>query len=212
MLNNLGAEKENTEMKSISSSSKKLDNTKGLVNNIVNLKSPPKRRLNFYEGTPTKNFINSLEASPQKIYKGKNSERLCLSEIGDTTENIVLRSSPRKFSLAEINKEGSNCSPKAIKSIQSKYSIEIKTPTKVIREETVVRRSPRKLQFDVESKDVLSVVKTVFESSKNFKPSEESSFPLHQKLLICSLLLMIKKGKKKDLTVGKVSNFFFENH
>lgn len=67
------------------------------------------------------------------------------------------------------------------------------------------RKSPRKLNFNVNSKDVLSVVKDIYGTSKNFKACDDSSFPLHQKLVICTLLLVMKKGKSKDLNVGRVS-------
>lgn len=34
---------------------------------------------------------------------------------------------------------------------------------------------------------------------------EQSTFPLQQKLLLCSLLLILNKGRNKDVTVGRVS-------
>lgn len=182
-----------------------------LVSEMIDgAKSPPKRKLNLSDESPKKKSVDSFEASPQKLMKFNNSERLCLTKpesnemSANHDGNTVLRRSPRKLkSFNDANGEIVETSDSK-RNLKSRILVEDNLWTD--RENNgVVRRSPRKLNFDVNSKDVLAVVKNVFGPSKNFKSNEESCFPLHQKLLICALLLVIKKGKKKDANIGKVS-------
>lgn len=56
----------------------------------------------------------------------------------------------------------------------------------------------------VDLKDVITVLNGVYGGSQNIE-KEESTFPLQQKLLLCSLLLILNKGRNKDITVGRVS-------
>lgn len=75
------------------------------------------------------------------------------------------------------------------------------------------RRSPRKQLFvepqnlprkeAIHANDVMSVVKLMYGSARNLR-TEESAFPLHQKLLISTLLLILTKGKNKNVSIGKV--------
>lgn len=53
-------------------------------------------------------------------------------------------------------------------------------------------------------KEVITVLNGIYGGSQNIE-KEESTFPLQQKLLLCSLLLILNKGRNKDVTVGKVS-------
>lgn len=56
----------------------------------------------------------------------------------------------------------------------------------------------------VDLKDVITVLNGVYGGSQNIE-KEENTFPLQQKLLLCSLLLILNKGRNKDVTVGRVS-------
>lgn len=56
----------------------------------------------------------------------------------------------------------------------------------------------------VDLKDVITVLNGIYGGSQNIE-KEESTFPLQQKLLLCSLLLILNKGRNKDITVGRVS-------
>lgn len=51
-------------------------------------------------------------------------------------------------------------------------------------------------------KDVLAVLNLVYGGTQTM--TEEYSFPLQQKLVLCSLILILNKGKNKDVTVAKV--------
>lgn len=70
------------------------------------------------------------------------------------------------------------------------------------------RISPKKQQSVVEKqvdlKEVITVLNGVYGGSRNIE-KEESTFPLQQKLLLCSHLLILNKGRNKDVTVGRVS-------
>lgn len=67
---------------------------------------------------------------------------------------------------------------------------------------------PKKQQSAVDQpvdlKEVITVLNGIYGGSQNIE-KEESTFPLQQKLLLCSLLLILNKGRNKDVTVGKVS-------
>ncbi|KYM93090.1 Cell division control protein 6 like protein [Atta colombica] len=55
----------------------------------------------------------------------------------------------------------------------------------------------------VDLKEVVTVLNGVYGGIQNLS-NEQDTFPLQQKLLICSLLLILNKGKNKDITVGKL--------
>jgi cell division control protein 6 len=70
------------------------------------------------------------------------------------------------------------------------------------------RKSPRK-NPDVGSvtvKEVMSVLNNVYGTSQSLVTDSDESFPLQQKVLVSTLLLILKKGHNKDITVGKVQN------
>jgi len=57
----------------------------------------------------------------------------------------------------------------------------------------------------VDLKEVVTVLNGVYGGTQNLK-EEQDTFPLQQKLLICSLLLILNKGRNKNVTVGGVSS------
>ncbi|XP_028132368.1 cell division control protein 6 homolog [Diabrotica virgifera virgifera] len=60
----------------------------------------------------------------------------------------------------------------------------------------------------VDLKQVLTVLNSVYGTSQNLDDNTEDSFPLQQKIIICSLLLMLKKNKSKDVTIGKLHEVY----
>ncbi|XP_072393403.1 cell division control protein 6 homolog [Diabrotica undecimpunctata] len=60
----------------------------------------------------------------------------------------------------------------------------------------------------VDLKQVLTVLNSVYSTSQNLDDHTEDSFPLQQKIIICSLLLMLKKNKSKDITIGKLHEVY----
>ncbi|XP_011695267.1 PREDICTED: cell division control protein 6 homolog isoform X1 [Wasmannia auropunctata] len=55
----------------------------------------------------------------------------------------------------------------------------------------------------VDLKEVVTVINKVYGGTQNLN-KEQDTFPLQQKLLICSLLLILNKGRNKDITVGRL--------
>ncbi|KAJ8670553.1 hypothetical protein QAD02_001812 [Eretmocerus hayati] len=56
-------------------------------------------------------------------------------------------------------------------------------------------------------KEVQSVLNGVYGGSVNVD-SEESSFPLQQKILLCSLMLILNEGKNKDITIARLHRVY----
>ncbi|EFN77760.1 Cell division control protein 6-like protein [Harpegnathos saltator] len=57
----------------------------------------------------------------------------------------------------------------------------------------------------VELKEVLAVLNGVYGSTQNFN---KDMFPIQQKLLLCSLLLILNKGRNKDITAGRLHEVY----
>lgn len=55
---------------------------------------------------------------------------------------------------------------------------------------------------------VVSVLNNVYGTCQNLQEDVDESVPLQQKVLLCSLILMLKKGKNKDVTVGKLHEVY----
>ncbi|KAK7790202.1 hypothetical protein R5R35_002965 [Gryllus longicercus] len=73
--------------------------------------------------------------------------------------------------------------------------------------------SPRKkTNGSVHLKIVMDVLNSVYGTSqslcKSNEGSDEDNFPLQHKLLVCTLLLLLKKGKTKDVSVGKLHEVY----
>ncbi|XP_063980158.1 cell division control protein 6 homolog [Diachasmimorpha longicaudata] len=71
--------------------------------------------------------------------------------------------------------------------------------------------SPKKVapstEKPVDLKEVVAVLNGVYGGSQNIE-KEEDTFPLQQKLLLCSLMLILNKGRNKDVTVGKLHEVY----
>lgn len=60
----------------------------------------------------------------------------------------------------------------------------------------------------VELKQVLEVLNEVYGGSKKIESDVEDGFPLQQKLILCSLMLMLTKGKIKEIVMGKLHDVY----
>lgn len=60
----------------------------------------------------------------------------------------------------------------------------------------------------VEIKQVMQVLNQVYGSSQTFGDDLEDTFPLQQKILICTILLILKRDKNKDITVGRLHTVY----
>ncbi|KAL0273883.1 UNVERIFIED_CONTAM: hypothetical protein PYX00_006458 [Menopon gallinae] len=177
------------------------------------------------------------ESADKSLAKKIDPKAINASVLTDFLKMNDCRRSPRKLNTTPVKISGSESkhgnensgrapflSPKhlfadegegedgVLREIDPNRSVQNWSPGKVA---SGRRESPRKHpsrgqnEFSVDSKDVLSVVKNIYGSSKSLKSvGEDSSFPLHQKILICTFLLISKKGKAKDLNVGKLHQVY----
>lgn len=56
----------------------------------------------------------------------------------------------------------------------------------------------------VEMRQVMNVLQNVYSTANTLDDDNGDSFPLQQKVLICTLLLMLTNGKNKDITVSRL--------
>nr|ALO23489.1 Cdc6 [Locusta migratoria] len=67
-------------------------------------------------------------------------------------------------------------------------------------------RSPRKSTGGVDIKLVMDVLNNIYGTSQTL--NEESAFPIQQKVLVCTLLLLLKTGPKKDISLAKLHEVY----
>lgn len=61
----------------------------------------------------------------------------------------------------------------------------------------------------VDLKHVVGVLNSVYGTSNNLNNEDgEDSFPLQQKIVVCTLLLIIKQARNKDVTIGKLHDVY----
>lgn len=60
----------------------------------------------------------------------------------------------------------------------------------------------------VEIKQVMQVLNQVYGASQTFGDDLEDTFPLQQKILICTILLILKRDKNKDINVGRLHTVY----
>lgn len=68
-----------------------------------------------------------------------------------------------------------------------------------------LKKQTESTEMLIDLKEVISVLNGVYGGTQNLE-KEQDTFPLQQKLLLCSLLLILNKGKNKDVTIGRVSS------
>ncbi|KAK0180380.1 hypothetical protein PV327_006024 [Microctonus hyperodae] len=69
------------------------------------------------------------------------------------------------------------------------------------------KKNPPVTEKPVDLKEVVSVLNGVYGGSQNIEPDEDA-FPLQQKLLLCSLMLILNKSRNKDVTVSKLHQVY----
>lgn len=60
----------------------------------------------------------------------------------------------------------------------------------------------------VEIKQVMQVLNQVYGAAQTLGDDLEDTFPLQQKILICTILLILKRDKNKDITVGRLYGIY----
>lgn len=70
-----------------------------------------------------------------------------------------------------------------------------------------VEQKPQEEQ-KIQLKEVVSVLNAVYGNAQKFGDELDESFPVQQKILICTLLLMIKHDKNKNITIGRLHEIY----
>ncbi|KAL6424147.1 hypothetical protein ACFW04_009782 [Cataglyphis niger] len=70
-----------------------------------------------------------------------------------------------------------------------------------LKQETEITEKP------VDLKEVVTILNGVYGGTQNID-QEQDTFPLQQKLLLCSLLLILNKGRNKDVTIGRLHEVY----
>lgn len=65
-----------------------------------------------------------------------------------------------------------------------------------------------KCDRSVEIKHVMDVLNNVYGAAQNMSDDTDDSFPLQQKITVCSLLLILKKARNKDVTLGRLHEVY----
>ncbi|XP_011179621.2 cell division control protein 6 homolog [Zeugodacus cucurbitae] len=60
----------------------------------------------------------------------------------------------------------------------------------------------------VQVTQVAEVLNKVYGASQNLQEDIEDSFPLQQKIVLCSLMLMLRKERNKDITIGRLHEVY----
>lgn len=64
------------------------------------------------------------------------------------------------------------------------------------------------IESKIQLKEVMSVLNTVYGCSQTLGDEMDDAFPLQQKILICTMLLIIKNDKNKDITIGRLHDVY----
>lgn len=121
----------------------------------------------------------------------------------------------RVIEIAEAEKRR-NIKELDMKKIESAFNEEQKTKENSSPEEQETKESDSAAQAlpppdlssgKVQIKEVLSVLNNVYGTSQLDEGLDES-FPLQQKILICTMLLIIKHDKNKDITTGRLQDIY----
>lgn len=67
---------------------------------------------------------------------------------------------------------------------------------------------PPKEETKIQLKEVVSVLNSVYGNAQTFGDDVDDAFPLQQRILICTLLLIIKHDKNKVITVGRLHDVY----
>lgn len=54
----------------------------------------------------------------------------------------------------------------------------------------------------------MDVLSSVYGAAQNMNDDTDDSFPLQQKITVCSLLLILKKARNRDVTLGKLHEVY----
>lgn len=141
-------------------------------------------------------FKSRLEQSGVSDLFPPAAIQLLAAKVSSVSGDIrrALNIGKRVVELAELEKKKN---AKTIDVAQFDALLEDKPETEPAKEET-------KIQL----KEVVSVLNTVYGNAQTFGDDVDDAFPLQQRILICTLLLIIKHDKNKVITVGRLHDVY----
>lgn len=75
-------------------------------------------------------------------------------------------------------------------------------------EDIITKEEPKKDEEKIELKEVVGVLNAVYGTTKTLGDELDDAFPLQQKILICTMLLIMKHDKNKDITIGRLHDVY----
>lgn len=141
-------------------------------------------------------FKSRLEESGVSDFFPPAAIQLLAAKVSSVSGDIrrALNIGKRVVELAELERKKS----KAIDMAQFEALIESDKPS---------AQEPEKKQ-PIQMKEVMSVLNSVYGNAQKLGDDVDDAFPLQQKILICTLLLIIKYDKNKNITVGRLHDVF----
>lgn len=170
---------------------------RGRLENFERIKSPLKATSNSFKSpvrSPMKSSINASGRSPLKSPLRSTMRSPLKSPYKSPFK------SPRHFNSP--HKE--NCSPLKQKSAKkSLFNEDENVSTNLI-------TTPLVNEPCIGVSSIMNVVNDVYGTSQSLGRIADGGeeLPLHQKLAVCSLLLILREGKSKDITVGKLHDVY----
>ena len=74
--------------------------------------------------------------------------------------------------------------------------------------EALIESEEKPEESKIQLKEVVSVLNAVYGNAQNLGDDVDDAFPIQQKILICTLLLIIKHDKNKIITVGRLHDVY----
>lgn len=135
------------------------------------------------------------------------SERLSEANVSDLfTKTAIQMLSGKVAAISGDIRRALDISRRVIELAESHKLAQVLQPTNN-NEINIPKKQQSAVDQPVDLKEVITVLNGIYGGSQNIE-KEESTFPLQQKLLLCSLLLILNKGRNKDVTVGKLHEVY----
>lgn len=137
------------------------------------------------------------------------SKRLSKADVSDLFTGTAIQLLAGKVAAISGDiRRALDISRRVIELAESQKLVQVLQPTN--NNETNIG-SPKKQQSltekPVDLKDVIRVLNGVYGGTQNIE-KEENIFPLQQKLLLCSFLLILNRGRSRDVTVGRLHEVY----
>lgn len=142
-------------------------------------------------------FKSRLEESGVSELFPPAAVQLLAAKVSSVSGDIrrALNIGRRVIELAELEKK------------KNTKSIDIKLFEALVEHDKTEEEIPKE-EAKIQLKEVVSVLNTVYGNAQKLSDDVDDGFPLQQKVLICTLLLMIKHDKNKTVTIGRLHDIY----